>query len=203
MIIGQRWNLRYIYIRSNSSVPKQRTSITKRKISVNVSYIDGLDNLESKTSVETNVVKAVAVINGLTKTGDAKNNILSGLVGNDTLIGGLGADKLTGGKGVDTFKYTSVKDSGITATTRDTITDFTSKIDKIDFSAIDANTKLTGDQAFTFIGTQAFSTKDATGQLRFDATAHVLYGSTNADNKPELSILLSGVKALIVDDFLL
>jgi hypothetical protein len=137
-------------------------------------------------------------------TGTANNDKLSALAGNDKLIGGLGADTLTGGKGADTFKYTNVKDSGTTAKTRDTITDFKhSEGDKIDLSAIDANDKLSGDQAFTFIGTKAFSKTDATGQLRFDATAHILYGSTNADTTPEFSIQLNGVKSLVVGDFIL
>jgi hypothetical protein len=30
-----------------------------------------------------------------------------------------------------------------------------------------------------------------------------LYGSTNADNTPEFSILLSGVKSLVPEDFIL
>jgi alpha-tubulin suppressor-like RCC1 family protein len=137
-------------------------------------------------------------------TGSTNNDKLSALAGDDTITGGLGSDKLTGGKGVDVFRYTDIKDSGTTATTRDTITDFKhSEGDKIDLSAIDANAKLASNQAFTFIGAKAFSKTDATGQLRFDATAHVLYGSTNADSKPEFSILLSGVKALVVDDFVL
>jgi Ca2+-binding RTX toxin-like protein len=81
------------------------------------------------------------------------------------------------------FVYTSTKDSGTTTTTRDTITDFKhTDGDKLDLSAIDANSKLSGDQAFTFIGTAAFSTKDASARPRFDAKAHILYGSTNADS---------------------
>ncbi len=126
------------------------------------------------------------------------------MAGNDTLIGGLGVDKLSGGSEADIFKYNSVDDSGITSKTRDTITDFNSaEGDKIDLSAIDANLKLKDDQAFTFIGNKAFSNTDATGQLRFDSVSHILYASTDADNIPEFSILLSGVKSLIVDNLIL
>ena len=119
------------------------------------------------------------------------------------MLGGLGADKLTGGLGADIFKYTSIDDSGIAVKTRDTITDFKhGEGDKIDFSVIDANSTLPSDQAFTYIGTKIFS-KDATAQLRLDSKTGILYGSTNADNTPEFSILLSGVKSLVAEDFIL
>lgn len=136
--------------------------------------------------------------------GRAGNDSLSGNDGSDTLMGGLGKDVLTGGLGADVFKFTNVKDSGITTTARDKISDFkSSQKDKIDLSGIDANEKLAGDQAFKFINAADFSKTDATGQLRFDSKALVLYGSTNADNKPEFSVTLSGVKNLVVDDLIL
>ncbi len=154
-----------------------------------------------KTSVP--VVSTKSTIGNDQLTGTKGNDKLSALAGNDTLIGGLGSDALMGGLGADIFKYTSVKDSGTTATTRDTITDFKhSEKDKIDLSAIDANEKLAGDQAFKFIST-AFNKTDASGQLRFDATSHILYGSTNADSKPEFSIQLNGVNSLVAGDFVL
>jgi Ca2+-binding RTX toxin-like protein len=75
--------------------------------------------------------------------------------GNDTLNGGGGADTLTGGSGSDTFLFTATADSSPKAP--DTITDFAHGIDKIDLSAIDANTSkaATGDQAFAFAGQNA------------------------------------------------
>ncbi len=136
-------------------------------------------------------------------TGTKGNDTISGLLGNDTLVGGLGADQLQGHKGADVFKFNDINESGITSKTRDTITDFTSKIDKISLAPIDANEKLTGNQAFTFIGNSAFSKTDATGQLRFDTTNHILYGSTDADTTPEFSIQLNGVKSLVAADFVL
>jgi hypothetical protein len=44
---------------------------------------------------------------------------------------------------------------------------------------------------------------NAIGQLRFDAKTFTLYGSTNADSKAEFSVVLTGVKSLVVDDFIL
>ena len=136
-------------------------------------------------------------------SGNDGNNTLNGMAGNDALSGGKGSDKLTGGKGVDIFKFNDAKETGITLKTRDTITDFNhNEKDKIDLSAIDANAKLAGDQAFKFIGSKNFS-KDATAELRFDAASHILYGSTNADSKAEFSIQLNGVSSLVAGDFVL
>jgi Ca2+-binding RTX toxin-like protein len=126
--------------------------------------------------------------------GNDGDNIIKGMAGDDYLIGAKGSDKLTGGKGADTFLF-YIDDSGITAKTRDTITDFKhSEGDLIDLSEI----------GFTsFIGSDAFSSDEAEGELRFDAKTRILYGSTDADNQPEFSILLSGVKSLTVDDLIL
>jgi Ca2+-binding RTX toxin-like protein len=194
---------------STSSTYKLTESDIDEKIWVTVSYTDKKGHLEEVSSNEISVTistKASAVNDILTGT-DAADK-LSSLAGNDTLIGGLGADKLTGGKGADTFNVYGVDDSGITAETRDTITDFKhSEGDKIDFWGVEYDIfgyidgTLLG--RLTFIGGEKFSTTDATGQLRFDATAHILYGSTNADSAPEFSILLSGVKSLVPEDFIL
>ncbi len=182
-----------------------------KTISVTASYTDafGIENVSSQatTAVKnepTPIISTKPTMGNDLLTGTIGNDRLNGLAGNDTLIGGLGADSLTGGAGADIFKYTSVQDSGITAKTRDIITDFKhSEGDKIDLSAIDVNSKLAGNQSFTFIGSDAFSKTDATGQLRFDATSHILYGSTNGDNTPEFSIQLNGVSSLSATDFVL
>ena len=175
-----------------------------KTISVKVSYTDLLGTAESATSQSTIAVVSTKASKGNDLlTGTAKNDTLSALAGDDTLIGGAGTDKLTGGLGADTFKFNSVSDSGITAKTRDTITDFKStQNDKIDLSGIDANSVVADDQAFTFINNATFSA-DATGQLRFDSKTGILYGSTNADTNAEFSILLSGVKSLVMGDFVL
>ncbi len=196
-----------------------------KKISVQVSYLDGEGTDELVTSkattavtsnVNTNATSGNDQITGPTKSekidGLAGNDLLKGLAGNDTLIGGAGldtliggagADNLTGGTDSDVFKLTLLTESGITSKTRDTITDFLSGTDKIDLSALDANETLTGDQAFTFIGSAAFNKTNAAGQLRFDTASKILYGSTDADIAPEFSIQLNGVTSLLVSDFIL
>ncbi|MBE3690593.1 tandem-95 repeat protein [Vibrio parahaemolyticus] len=60
--------------------------------------------------------------------GQGGNDKLFGGAGNDILIGGLGSDILTGGDGEDIFKWIDV------ANERDTVTDFSSSEDSLDFS---------------------------------------------------------------------
>lgn len=134
-------------------------------------------------------------------TGSRGANNLSGLAGNDVLRGSLGADRLTGGAGNDTFHYNTVSESGPGSSTRDVITDFARGQDKINLHALDAKALSPANDAFTFIGSGAFSATDASGQLRF--AGGVLYGSTDADTAAEFSIALTGVTALTDSDIVL
>jgi hypothetical protein len=85
----------------------------------------------------------------------------------------------------------------------DTVLDFShAQGDRLDLSIIDANDTLAGNQAFTFIGGAAFS-GDATGQLRYDSVAGIVYASTDADADAEFAIALSGQPALVAADFIL
>ena len=143
-----------------------------------------------------------AVANSL--TGGAGNDILSAGADNDVLVGGLGADKLTGGTGADRFDFNILAELGLSSTTRDTIVDFkTSELDKINLLGVDADTALSGNQAFTFRGAVSTFTGNATGQLRFDAATHTLYGSTDADTAAEFAIVLTGVNSLASADLVL
>jgi VCBS repeat-containing protein len=76
--------------------------------------------------------------NGANNTINANggNDVLIGGTGNDTLNGGAGADLMTGGGGNDTFVFKAITDSQPGAGHFDTITDFTSGIDHLDFTAI-------------------------------------------------------------------
>jgi Ca2+-binding RTX toxin-like protein len=125
-------------------------------------------------------------------TGNAAANILSGGGGADTLIGGAGTDHMTGGAGNDTFAFANGDFGGATAATADEIVDFTGGQDKIDLSAVDANTLLGGDQAFAFIGTNAFS--DTAGELRYEQISGATYltGDTNGDGIADFMIKVDG-----------
>lgn len=113
---------------------------------------------------------------------------IDGFGGNDTIYGGRGADILKGGSGRDAFVYKSTKDSGTTIETADLILDFTTS-DRIDLSAIDASTKSSKNQAFSFIGSKAFTNK--AGELRYKAFSSetIVEGDVNGDGKADFSIL--------------
>jgi Ca2+-binding RTX toxin-like protein len=99
--------------------------------------------------------------------GGSGDDTLCGDAGVDTLRGGEGLDRLYGGGGGDRFDYDAVADSKPGGSTRDVIFDFegigSAAGDRIDLAGIDANTGSSGNQAFAFIGTAAFT---AAGQVR-------------------------------------
>lgn len=119
--------------------------------------------------------------------GAAGNDKLDGGIGNDYLVGGLGKDILTGGSGYDSFIFTSSKDS--TTTAHDVIMDF-ARGDKIDLSLIDANTKVSGNQSFSWIGSKAFT--GHAGELNYKKISGdtFVYGDTNGDKKADFMIEL-------------
>ena len=136
-----------------------------------------------------------------TLTGNGGNDIIDGGTGNDRITGGAGADMLTGGAGADLFIYSAVGNS--MPLVRDQITDFQEGVDKIDLSGIDPNPLISGNQAFSFIGSAAFT---AIGQLHVYNDGTNTYVEGNTDNNPatvEFAIQLVGVHNLTASDFLL
>jgi len=134
-------------------------------------------------------------------------NTLNGGAGNDQLNGGVDADLLIGGAGNDTFVFNSATDIGIGAST-DSILDFeaggnsaATRIDLIDLSAIDANTKTSNkDDAFLYLGTAAFT--NHAGELRYDGAGHLL-GDTNGDGIADFSLAITFTGTLDASDFIL
>jgi Ca2+-binding RTX toxin-like protein len=124
--------------------------------------------------------------------------------GSDVIKGGLGADILRGGEGDDVFVYNAVAESG--AGSRDTILDFTSGSDRIDLSGIDADSLQAGDQAFTWIGSNAFS--GAAGELRaYQDSASgtwIVQGDVNGDGTADfqIGIVLAPPDSLVGSDFI-
>jgi Ca2+-binding RTX toxin-like protein len=133
--------------------------------------------------------------------GSNGDDTIIGSAGDDIISGGVGADVLTGGAGYDTFVYEATVASrpGVSL---DRITDFEDGIDKIDLSAIDANTALAGTQAFTFIGDGAFT--GAKGELHYTYVGGDTHVSANlgGDLKADFEIVLSGMHTLSSGDFL-
>ncbi|MBN4000341.1 hypothetical protein [Nostoc sp. LPT] len=132
--------------------------------------------------------------------GSEGNDALFGLGGNDTLIGGAGTDTLSGGTGNDVFGFDSVSDSQ-PGLLRDIIKDFVGNGnlpgDRIDLSGIDANTNIAGDQAFTYIGSGAFT---AAGQIRY--SGDILQGNTDSNLSANFEIQLEGSPLLVASDII-
>jgi len=135
--------------------------------------------------------------------GGAGNDQLFGNGGNDQLRGDAGVDLLTGGAGADRFIFRA-SDSGKTASTEDRVTDFShTQHDRIDLHLVDANTRLTADQAFTFIGTKAFT--HHAGELHYSVSGGNAFVSGDADGNgvADFTLRLDHVTSLVAGDFLL
>jgi Ca2+-binding RTX toxin-like protein len=135
--------------------------------------------------------------------GGAGSDVIVGGAGNDRLFGGGGADTLTGGAGNDVFSFVSASHS--TPAAHDSITDFASG-DVIDLLRIDADVAASGDNAFAFIGTAAFTS--AAGQLRYENVSGnqwLLQGDTDGNGVADFEVLLTIADGhtLATGDFLL
>ncbi|MDB5719436.1 MAG: hypothetical protein JWP15_54 [Alphaproteobacteria bacterium] len=115
-------------------------------------------------------------------------NAIGGAAG-DTLIANQAVNHLTGNGGADTFRWAAVTDSA--PGQADTIDDFQNGTDRIDLSALDADTRTPGDEGFHWIGSAAFS--GAGGELRgevIDGNLHI-FGDVNADAVPDFEIIIA------------
>lgn len=152
--------------------------------------------------------------NGVVNTisGNSGNNALSGLAGDDTLngnngsdllTGGAGKDVMAGGSGADQFLFDDGDFAGLLWGTADQIADFSHAAgDLIGLSAVDAVAG-GGDDAFTYLGTGAFT--GVAGQLRYAwvGSFTMVYGDTNGDSVTDLAIMLNGNISLVAGDFVL
>ena len=132
---------------------------------------------------------------GETINGTSGADIIDALGGNDVLNGRGGADRLTGGSGSDRFVFDSRANAS-----GDVVTDFTVGLDKLDFSAIDANPFRRGDQKFTWLDSGAFTGK--AGQLReynLDGK-HFVAGDLNGDRVADFTIEVAGTTNLTSAD---
>jgi Ca2+-binding RTX toxin-like protein len=127
--------------------------------------------------------------------GDGGDFIFGGK-GGDRILAGKGADALTGEAGKDRFVFTTVKEIGKGAA-GDTIYDFRRGADKIDLSAIDANTHKSGNQTFKWSQLTKTVVQD-------DWKPYLLVeGDTNKDGTPDFSLKLVGLAAVSAADFIL
>ena len=133
--------------------------------------------------------------------GNGGDDFMYGGQSNDLLRGGNGQDNMWGGGGKDTFDFNALSETPNGVANRDIIRDFDhSEMDIIDLATIDAKAGVVGNQAFTFIGNQAFH--DVKGELHFTATG-ILQGDTNGDGVADFAIKVAGVSSLVAADFVL
>ena len=127
---------------------------------------------------------------------------LDGGSGADILAGGKGQDTLIGGAGADLFSFSDIDNRKTPAdveSSKDTIVDFT-KGDLIDLSAMDADPR-SSVNAFTFIGTDAFS--GAAGEVRYEIVdgGVLVQGNTDTGTVPNFLIMIADVTSLSAGDF--
>lgn len=148
--------------------------------SIDGSGITGTGTLTFVASAEDDsTFNILGSLNNDTLTGGQLADTINGGAGADSITGGSGADSLTGGLGADVFVYTAVAHS--TGSTADTITDFTSGTDTLQFTldysalsaAIDVNTNSVSSVA-------DLSAKR--GEFVYDSTAGTLSVNVNNDN---------------------
>lgn len=169
------------------------TNASVRGVSTAVAEIHalGIDDIDLTGSSSANAVH-----------GNKGRNTLSGEGGNDLIDGDRGIDELHGGADADTF-YFAKGDTGKTLARADVIADFSlAEGDLIDLSAMDANAKKNGNQAFTFIDDQGFHGK--AGELRAFVNGNgdtLVQGDTNGDGRADFVILLDGNAALTEGSF--
>jgi Ca2+-binding RTX toxin-like protein len=120
-----------------------------------------------------------------TLIGNDGNDTLVGGAGNDTLTGGAGADYFIGGAGNDVFRFTAASDA--VPLTGEVVVDFLIGSDRIDLSAIDADSVAAGNQAFAFIGNAAFG--NVAGQLRFDSG--ILSGDLDGNGTADFAVAVN------------
>ena len=139
-------------------------------------------------------------------SGNSASNRLQGGGGDDLLNGLAGTDRAEGGAGADIFVFSAaghsmgylLRSDGAKFTP-DVLVDFTSGVDRIDLSAIDAIAGTAADDAFAFIGTAAFSNQ--AGQLRYEAADGLvhIFGDLDGDGVADLHIMASGTQVLTAD----
>jgi len=136
----------------------------------NIAYVENL------TLTGASAINAMGNTLDNTLTGNSGANTLNGGDGNDKLYGGLGKDTLTGGAGADHFVFNTAL-SGIR--NKDTITDFTSGVDKIDLensvmSALGLTTGTLASHQF-WSGEGVVTGHDADDRIVYNTSTGALY----------------------------
>jgi len=137
--------------------------------------------------------------------GGGGNDVLNGKSGDDTLVGGLGADTLVGEAGADVFDFNAINQSRPGQASRDFINGFVHGEDLIDLSDIDANSLTDANDAFDFIGSDAFS--GTAGELRFftfsGGNFNIVEADVDGDGVADMQIFVNLTNTMFEGDFVL
>lgn len=133
--------------------------------------------------------------------GDDGDDAVEGGEGNDLIRGEGGADTLYGDTGADQFTYATAAESTVAGFDR--IMDFVRGMDKIDLSAIDANSAVAGNQTFNWTGAQPFFASPADLYFRSSLIGSVVEGDLNGDKIADFRVVVVGVYDMSAADFVL
>lgn len=125
--------------------------------------------------------------------GEVGNDLILGGAGHDTLAGGAGRDTLTGGDGADVFLFRFRSDAS-SGSQRDSITDMTAGVDRIDLSGFMAGAVFLDSAAYTATGVR---------EIRYNAGSGLLWGDINGDGQTDWGLQLTAGLVLTAADFVL
>jgi hypothetical protein len=177
-------------------------ALTITSVNTDLTKLDATSFTGKLTATLTDATAGVSVIGGTagdsitfastnslvnTILGAAGNDTISGGAGAELITGGTGVDSLTGGDGNDTFIF-APGDTGMTSTTRDTISDLT-KNDKIKIGAYG----ITGLTSGNTIGTSA--TSATVKEVYVDVTNRLLVIETAVDGSTREEINIPSTAA--------
>jgi Ca2+-binding RTX toxin-like protein len=182
-----------VVIERSTALASTADVVSSGVISLNLSFFD---NVERAVLTGTRALSLTGNDGANALTGNAAGNRLTGGLGADRIAGGAGADiltggagrdSLTGGTGADVFVLLSAADTGLTAGTRDIITDFAVGVDDMRMIFMSS-----------FIDAASFT---AAGQVRYNATTGLLTGNTDADAAAEWTVQMATGLTLTSGDF--
>jgi Ca2+-binding RTX toxin-like protein len=165
----------------------------------------GTDTLDlSRVLSAVNVNLSAGTASGATIGNDTLQSIenVVGGAGDDRITAGSGTNVLTGGLGHDVFAWLSTGAAG-NGGNRDIILDFVKGVDLVNISAIDANSRLAGNQAFTLLETAGAAFTRVAGQMHYEHAAGntIISGDINGDGVADFQIQMAGIVTLSASDF--
>lgn len=124
---------------------------------------------------------------------------MDGGAGNDVILSSFGYDTMTGGEGFDTFMFDRYSQYCAKAT----IVDFHRARDLIDLSRIDADTEVSGNQAFVFDATGSGDVGTVRAEFVGNTTVVTTVAGIHGSYIDDMQIILNGRHNLTAADFIL